>query len=49
MHDIGPLVGEVLARRGAMRGGLEWHYCRPPVVNLEYEMDVRGAARELVL
>ena len=49
VHDIGPLVGEVLARRGAMRGGLEWHYCRPPVVNLEYEMDVRGAARELVL
>jgi hypothetical protein len=49
VHDIGTLVGEELARRGAMRGGLEWHYCRPPVVNLEYEMDVRGAARELVL
>ncbi|HEX2199325.1 MAG TPA: hypothetical protein VHG88_12020 [Burkholderiales bacterium] len=49
VHDIGTLVGEELARRGAIRGGLEWHYCRPPVINLEYEMDVRGAARELVL
>lgn len=49
VHDIGALVGPELARRGAMRGGLEWHFARPPVVNLEYEMDVRGAARELVI
>lgn len=49
VHDIGPLVGEELARRGAMAGGLEWHFCRPPVVSLEYEMDVRGAAREIVI
>ena len=34
---------------GAMAGGLVWYYVRPPVEGLEYEMDVRGAARELVL
>lgn len=49
VHDIGPLVAEELVERGAARHGLVWHYCRPPVVNLDYEMDVRGAAREIVL
>jgi hypothetical protein len=49
VHDIGPLVAHEIARRGAAPGGLTWHLCRPPVVGLEYEMDVRGAAREIVL
>lgn len=49
VHDIGPLVGRLIAARGAMPGGLSWHFARPPVVGLEYEMDVRGAAREIVL
>jgi hypothetical protein len=49
VHDIGPLVGDEVVRRGAATGGLTWHFCRPPIVDLEYEMDVRGAARELVL
>ena len=49
VQDIGPLVGGQLARRGAMAGGLVWYYARPPVIGLDYEMDVRGAARELVL
>lgn len=49
VQNIGSLVGELLAARGAMAGGLVWNYTRPPVVDLEYEMDVRGAARELVL
>ena len=49
VQNIGHLVGEERARRGAMAGGLVWYYARPPVVGLEYEMDVRGAARELIL
>lgn len=49
VQNIGHLVGEELARRDAMAGGLVWYYARPPVLGLEYEMDVRGAARELVL
>jgi hypothetical protein len=35
--------------RGAAPGGLSWHFARPPVIGLDYEMDVRGAARELVI
>ena len=49
VQDIGALVGAEIAARGAAAGGLAWHFARPPVVGLEYEMDVRGAARELVL
>jgi len=49
VQNIGHLVGEVLAARGACAGGLVWYYARPPVIGLEYEMDVRGAAREIVL
>lgn len=49
VHDIGALVGPELAARGAAQGGLAWHYCRPPIVDLEFEMDVRGAAREVTL
>jgi hypothetical protein len=49
VQNIGHLVGEVLAARGACEGGLAWHYARPPVVNLEYEMDVRAPAREIVI
>ena len=46
VQNIGHLVGEELARRGAIDGGLVWHYVRPPVLGLEFEMDVRSTARE---
>ncbi len=49
VQNIGHLVGELIAARGACQTRLVWHYARPPVIGLEYEMDVRGVARELVL
>jgi hypothetical protein len=49
VHDIGALIGPEIAARGAAAGGLAWHVTRPPVQGLEFEMDVRGAAREIVL
>lgn len=49
VHDIGALIGEEIVKRGAASNGLTWHFCRPPVVGLDYEMDVRGAAREVLL
>jgi len=48
VHDIGAIMGEELIRRCGT-DGIAWHFCRPPIVNLEYEMDVRGAAREIVI
>ena len=49
VHDIGALIGPEIAARGAIAAGLTWHLARPPVQGLEFEMDVRGPAREIVL
>jgi hypothetical protein len=46
VQDFHPFLGEEIVRRGAANAGLTWHYCRPPVVDLEYEMDCRGVALE---
>jgi hypothetical protein len=49
VHDIHPFLAEELVRRGTARHGLTWQFCRPPVRDLEYEMDCRGVALERVL
>jgi hypothetical protein len=49
VHDIGALIGPEIAARGAAGAGLTWHLARPPVQGLEFEMDVRGAGREILL
>lgn len=49
VHDIHPFLADEIVRRGAGRNGLTWHYCRPPVVDLEYEMDCRGVGVERVV
>lgn len=49
VHDIHPFLAEELVARGAARHGLTWQFCRPPVIDLEYEMDCRGIWREGVL
>jgi hypothetical protein len=49
VHDIHPLVATEILPRTGNGAGLTWHYCRPPIRELEYEMDVRGVAVERVL
>ena len=49
VHDFHPVISEELVRRGAMRSGLTWHFARPPVIDLEYEMDCRRVTRETVI
>lgn len=49
VHDMHPFMGDEIVRRGAARNGLTWHFARPPVVELEYEMDCRAAAIERVV
>ena len=46
VHDLYPFLPDAIVGRGAARSGLTWHYCRPPVQGLEYEMDCRGVAVE---
>ncbi len=49
VHDPHPFLANEIVRRGAARCGLTWHFARPPVVELEYEMDCRGIAVERVV
>lgn len=49
VHDIHPFMADELVRRGAMLAGLTWHFNRPPVVDLEYEMDCRAVHVEQVV
>ena len=46
VYDIYAHFAEETVRRGAARNGLTWHYARPPVVGLDYEMDCRAVALE---
>ena len=49
VHDLYPFLADEIVRRGAARAGLTWHYARPPVRGLEYEMDCRAVADERVI
>lgn len=49
IHDLHPFLGDEILRRGAAPAGLTWHFCRPPIEGLEYEMDLRGVPVERVL
>jgi hypothetical protein len=51
VHDLYPLLVTTLfpALQGADRHGIRWHYAHPPVIEVEYEMDVRGVHQELIL
>lgn len=51
VHPLGPLLEGLLLPRlpAARRLGVLWLYSRPPVVDIEFEMDLRGVATEWVV
>lgn len=49
VFDPHPILAQEILGRGAPALGLEWHFCRPPIEGLDWEMDCRGIPRELVL
>jgi hypothetical protein len=49
IRDFHHVLADELVRHGALRSGLTWHFARPPVVDLEYEMDCRRVMREVVV
>lgn len=49
VHDLHHLIEQELSRRKAMAGGLCWHWVRPPVVDIEIEIDARRVSRTLLL
>ena len=48
IHDLHPFLADAIVARGAASRGVTWHYARPPVIDLEYEMDCRGVLIERV-
>ncbi|HZP69369.1 MAG TPA: hypothetical protein VFB29_05435 [Pseudolabrys sp.] len=49
VHDLYPFLADEIVRRGAAEGGLTWYFCRPPVVDLDFEMDCRAVSNERVI
>jgi hypothetical protein len=49
VHDFHPVIADALVRRGATQSGLTWHFARPPVIDLEYELACRRVMREMVI
>lgn len=49
VFDLYPFLADEIVRRGAASSGLDWHFCRPPVRGLDYEMDCRSVALERVV
>jgi hypothetical protein len=51
VHDLNALLREEILPRIGRAGahGVTWHYTRPPIVSIEYEMDVRGGTRETIV
>jgi hypothetical protein len=49
VHDFHPFMSDELVRRGATHSGVTWHFARPPVIDLEYEMDCRRVVREITI
>jgi hypothetical protein len=49
VHDIHHIMVNEIVKRGAALSGIDWHYNRPPVKDLEFEMDCRGVYAENVI
>ena len=49
VQDVYALLESELGKRGVLRNGLTWHFNRPPVVDLDYEMDCRRVHIERVM
>ncbi len=49
IRDFHAVFAGELVRRGTARSGLTWHFARPPVIDLEFEMDCRRVLQEVVI
>lgn len=49
VFDLHPFLAEEFVTRGAAPHGLTWHYNRPPIEGLDFEVDCRGIAEDRVV
>ena len=47
VHDFSALIESEFTARKFLSPGLTWHQCRPPIKELEFEMDVRSVSLEM--
>jgi hypothetical protein len=47
VQDVKSQIGRI--QEHIQPSSLTWHYCRPPIAELEFEMDLRGVSLERVL
>jgi hypothetical protein len=50
IHSLDDILPQIVLAQAdtAAEHGVRWHYTRPPILEIEYEMDMRGVAREVV-
>jgi len=48
VFDLYPFLADEIVRRGAAHAGLTWHFSRPPVQDLDFEVDCRGVTVERI-
>lgn len=48
IHAMPAFPADEIVRRGVRRALLTSHFCRSPIVDLEFELDCRGIADEVV-
>ena len=49
IRDVHPFFADEVVRLGAVHAGMNWHFARPPVQNLEFEVDCRSVRVEEVI
>ena len=49
IYDITPFFAQELVQRGAAHSGISLHHHRPPIKELDFEMDCRGVMIEHVV
>jgi hypothetical protein len=49
IRDVYPFMADEIVRRGVAHAGINWHFARPPVRDLEFEVDCRAVRTEEVL
>ena len=51
VHPLEPLMESLLLQSmpAVRRHGVHWHYTRPPVIDIEFEMDLHGVVTQWVL
>ena len=49
VHNVHHILEQGIVARGATPAGMTWHYARPPIVGLEFEMDCRAVPVETVI